>query len=182
VSIVSRFLQGGRGTPSAGDLTIEPMRRRHLKGVMAIEEQVYPRPWTQGVFVSEMEQVRRGQREYLVASAGSRVVGYGGLMLLPEEAHITNIAVDPAEQRRGVGRRLMVALSRAARANGAESMSLEVRVSNVAAQEMYRAFGYVPAGVRQKYYENVEDAIVMWVHDVDTAAYDALLRSMEKRG
>ena len=152
-------------------VSLEPMRRRHIRQVLEIENQVYPRPWTQGVFVDELAAARRAQRHYVVALADNRVVGYGGIMLSIDEAHITNIAVDPALQKRGIGRTLMVELCAAARDCGCKSMSLEVRVSNKAAQAMYAAFGFVPAGVRQRYYENSEDAIVMWCHDIDGDAF-----------
>lgn len=182
MSIVSRLLQrdaaDGPGVDADG-ITITPLRRRHLKAVMAIEKQVYPRPWTQGVFLSELEQMRKGHRLYVVALRGTTVLGYGGLMLLPDEAHVTNIAVDPALHRNGVGRRLMVHLAHEARRVGANALSLEVRVSNLAAQAMYRRFGFVPAGIRQKYYENTEDAIVMWAQDIDSATYAELLRGIE---
>ena len=182
MSIVGRLLQRDDADGprvEADGITLTPLRRRHLKAVMAIEKQVYPRPWTQGVFLSELEQVRKGNRLYVVALRGSTVLGYGGMMLLPDEAHVTNIAVDPALHRNGVGRRLMVHLAREARRLGAHALSLEVRVSNAAAQAMYRRFGFVPAGIRQKYYENTEDAIVMWAQDIDSPAYADLLHQIE---
>lgn len=180
MSIVSRFLQRPDPVPERpAEILLEPLRKRHLRSILAIEERVYPRPWTAGVFSSELELARRGQRVYVAATQRGVLLGYGGIMLLPEEAHITNIAVDPDLQRQGIGRRLLARLAREARRHGATSLSLEVRVSNTAAREMYRSFGFVPAGVRQRYYEGVEDAIVMWAHDIDRPAYDELLRQQE---
>lgn len=182
MSIVSRFLRDGRAAPLPEDpveIVLEPLRKRHLRSVLAIEERVYPRPWTAGVFTSELDLVRRGQRAYVAATRRGELVGYGGVMLLSGEAHITNIAVHPDEQRRGIGRRVLARLAREARRHGSTSLSLEVRVSNTAAQEMYRSFGFVPAGIRQRYYEGVEDAIVMWAHDIDRPEYDELLRRRE---
>ena len=150
------------------------MRRRHLRGVLRIEAQVYPRPWSLGLFLSEI--ALRTSRIYLVARVGATVVGYAGLMLTGSDGHITTIAVDPAWHRRGIGSRLLVAVSRAGIDRGCTALTLEVRVSNQAAQEMYRRFGYGPAGVRKNYYtETNEDAIVMWAHDIDLAAYRARL-------
>jgi ribosomal-protein-alanine N-acetyltransferase len=94
------------------------------------------------------------------------VVGYAGLMFVVGDAHVTNIAVASNRQRSGIATRLLAGLSWEAIARGCEAMTLEVRVSNLGAQALYRKFGFVPAGVRQRYYENTEDAIVMWCHDI----------------
>ena len=154
------------------------MRRRHLRGVLRIENQVYPRPWSLGLFLSEL--ALRTTRAYYVAKVGPTVVGYAGLMLTGTDGHITTIAVDPAWHRRGIGTRLLLALSRAGIAMGCTGLTLEVRMSNDAAQGMYRRFGYAPAGVRKNYYaESNEDALVMWAHDVDLPAYAARLDEIE---
>lgn len=156
------------------------MRRRHLRGVLKIEAQVYPRPWSLGLFLSEL--ALRTSRIYIVAKVGSTVVGYAGLMLTGGDGHVTTIAVDPAWHRHGVGTRLLLALSRAGIARGCTGLTLEVRVSNEAAQTMYRRFGYAPAGVRKNYYsESNEDALVMWAHDVDLPAYAERLDAIEAR-
>jgi ribosomal-protein-alanine N-acetyltransferase len=97
------------------------------------------------------------------------------LILIVDEAHVSNVAVDPRRQRHGIGRRLMLELCTAARLRGCVSLSLEVRVTNVAAQELYRSFGFAPAGVRKLYYEGAVDAIVMWCHDVDGPEFAARL-------
>ena len=160
------------------EIEITTLRRRHLRGVLRIEQQVYPRPWSLGLFLSEL--ALRTTRIYLVAKAGVTVVGYAGLMLTGSDGHITTIAVDPAWHRRGVGSRLLLELSRLGVANGCTALTLEVRVSNGAAQAMYRQFGYAPAGVRKNYYtETNEDALIMWAHDVDLAPYAARLDEIE---
>jgi ribosomal-protein-alanine N-acetyltransferase len=154
------------------------MRRRHLRGVLRTENQVYPRPWSLGLFLSEL--ALRTTRVYFVAKVGTTVVGYAGLMLTGSDGHITTIAVDPAWHRRGIGTRLLLAISRAGIAMGCTGLTLEVRMSNEAAQGMYRRFGYAPAGVRKNYYaESNEDALVMWAHDVDLPAYAERLAEIE---
>lgn len=156
------------------------MRRRHVRQVMKIEAQVYPRPWSSALFLQEI--VRRGDRVYLAARYESTVVGYGGLITSGLEAHITTIAVDPAYHRAGIGTKLMVGLLDAAIAGGGKTISLEVRRSNFAAQNMYEKFGFRPVGLRPGYYvETGEDAIVMWVDQVDTPDYAALLNRMRMR-
>src|SRR5438309_6546185 len=163
--------------PEPVDLEISRMKRRHLRGVMAIERQVYPRPWSPSLFLSEMSEVYN--RAYLVARAGRDVVGYGGVICYGDEAHITTIAVDPEHHRRKIGTRLMYELVRAAIALGARAVSLEVRMSNWGAQRMYGRFGFRPVGVRKGYYQETgEDALVMWVDDVDKRQYRKQLESI----
>jgi ribosomal-protein-alanine N-acetyltransferase len=164
--------------PEELEVVITPMRRRHLRGVLRIESQVYPRPWSLGLFMSELGF--RNSRIYLVARVGTTVVGYAGLMLVAGDGHITTIAVDPAWHRNKIGSRLLLFLARRGVEHGVENLTLEVRVSNEGAQDMYRAFGFAPAGVRKGYYtETNEDAIVMWASDIATPAYAARLATLE---
>jgi ribosomal-protein-alanine N-acetyltransferase len=161
-------------------VTIAPMKRRHVRSVLRIEEQVYPRPWTSSLFLSEL--ALRTTRAYFVARVGKDVVGYAGVMISFEDSHVTTIAVDPAWQRRGIATRLLVALARESLVRGAQHLTLEVRISNKGAQDLYRRFGFAPVGVRKNYYpETNEDALVMWVHDIDTPEYARLLTGLEGR-
>ena len=174
MSVIERFL-GGRRTgdgPDADGVTIRPMRRRDLKaGVMDVEAAAYPTPWSIGVFQSELDQVRSGTRHYLVALRGGDLVGHAGVWFTGEEAHVTNIAVAPKVRRLGIATKLMCAQADVVIARGCTAWTLEVRVSSAGAQEMYRQFGFVPAGVRKRYYENTEDAIVMWCHEIQGPGY-----------
>ncbi|HEV8420426.1 MAG TPA: ribosomal protein S18-alanine N-acetyltransferase [Actinomycetota bacterium] len=152
------------------ELEIARMRRRHLKGVMAIERQVYPRPWSPNLFLSEMNELRN--RMYLVARINREVVGYGGIMCYGDEAHVTTIAVDPEHHRRKIGTRIMFELVEEAIRMGARAVSLEVRVSNWGAQRLYSRFGFRPVGIRKNYYQETgEDAVVMWVDGVRSPDY-----------
>ena len=156
--------------PDELDVTISAMRRRHLRSVLRIEQQVYPRPWSMGLFMSELSI--RGSRVYVVARVGTTLVGYAGLMLVADDGHVTTLAVDPSWHRHKLGTRLLHALATAAIQRGAKNLTLEVRASNHAAQSLYRAFGFAPAGIRKGYYvETKEDAIVMWANDVDQPEY-----------
>jgi ribosomal-protein-alanine N-acetyltransferase len=166
--------------PAAPDVFLVPMRRRHLRAVLRIESLVYPRPWTLSLFLSEL--ALRSTRVYTVARVGGEVVGYAGLMLSGPDAHVTTIAVDPEWQRRGVGARLLLNMARQAVERGAAHLTLEVRVTNKAAQDLYRAFGFRPAGVRKNYYvETNEDALVMWADDIDQPPYADRLAAIEAR-
>ena len=161
------------------DLVIVPMRRAHIRKIMPIEQQVYPRPWTAQVFVEELEQARIGKRHYLVGTIGDELVGYGGLLYVENDAHVTNIAVHPLWRSRGIATELLLDLAWQANYRGCEAMTLEVRHTNVAAQQLYRRFGFVPAGVRKKYYENRDDAIVMWCAGVQQPEFAERLRNIE---
>ncbi|MGE3619630.1 MAG: ribosomal protein S18-alanine N-acetyltransferase [Acidimicrobiia bacterium] len=164
--------------PAPVAVALAPMRRRHLRSVLRIEQQVYPRPWSLGLFMSELGY--RAGRLYLVARVGAAVVGYAGLMLSADDGHVTTIAVDPAWHRQKIGSRLLLGLARGAIDEGAANLTLEVRVSNLAAQALYRSFGFAPAGVRRNYYvETNEDALVMWATDIDTPGYNARLDALE---
>ncbi|HZM31839.1 MAG TPA: ribosomal protein S18-alanine N-acetyltransferase [Acidimicrobiales bacterium] len=168
-------------TPDPEDLEVRltAMRRRHLRGVLRIEQQVYPRPWTFGLFLSEIGQ--RATRLYLVARVRGEVVGYAGLFRAVDDGHITTVAVDPAWQRHGIATRMLLALARGAEERGCVNLTLEVRMSNTGAQALYQRFGFVPAGVRKGYYpETGEDALVMWANDIDAPPYAARLASLER--
>lgn len=170
------------------EAVVVPMRRRHLRAVLAIEQQVYPRPWSPALFAAELEQPRETRR-YFVALAprggaglagrpllGREVVGYTGLIVQPgqsdagtggpgTEVHVTTVAVHPHHHRRKVASRLLLALLTEARDLGAQAATLEVRVANRGAQRLYAGFGFVGVGVRPGYYaETGEDALIMWAH------------------
>lgn len=164
--------------PDPLPVQVVAMRRRHMRGVLRIEQQVYPRAWSMSLFLSEL--ALRSTRAYFVARVGREVVGYAGLMMALEDGHVTTVAVDPRWQRHGIAKRLMVAVCREAIERGAEALTLEVRLSNHAAQDLYRRFGFRPVGVRKGYYQETgEDALVMWAHDVRGEEYGALLAALE---
>ncbi len=167
----------GISEPGVPRLEITRMRRRHLRGVMAIERQVYARPWSPNLFVAEMTEPNN--RCYLVARVDKSIVGYAGMICYGDEAHITNIAVDPQEHRRGIGARLLYAEMLQAVSMGAHAVSLEVRVTNWGAQRLYGHFGFRPVGIRRNYYQELnEDALIMWTDDVRTPAYTRRLEAI----
>lgn len=156
--------------PEVVDVEITKFRRRHLRKVLTIETRVYPRPWSASLFLSELAQ--RSTRSYIVARYEGEVVGYAGMMFTGLEAHITNIAVDPTFHGRKVGSRLLLTLITEAIARGAETVSLEVRVSNIPAQAMYEKFGFAVVGTRKGYYiETKEDAFVMVAEGANSTDY-----------
>lgn len=160
-------------------LVISQMQRRHIRSVMTIEEQVYPRPWTPKVFEEEIAMMNQKHRYYLVAHVGNEIVGYGGLLFAGDDAHITNLAVSPTWHRRGVATELLLDLAWEARVRKLSVLTLEVRHTNLAAQDLYRRFGFAPAGVRKKYYENTDDAIVMWCSNIQSDEFAWRLSEIE---
>ena len=154
------------------------MRRAHLREIHRIDRLVYPRPWSMALYLDELQ--RGSQRVYRVAcqrgpgGRGAGVIGYGGFMIVADEGHIVSVAVHPDCQGHGVGAQLMLELHREARRiDQLRALTLEVRVSNEAAQRLYRWFGYAPVGSRKNYYRGGpggtrEDALVMWCHDIDS--------------
>jgi [ribosomal protein S18]-alanine N-acetyltransferase len=180
MSILSSRLRRG-ATPA---ISIEPMRRRDLKAILPIEDSAYPTSWSRRVFENELDQAADGTRYYVTARDAREIVGYAGLWIVPDpegsQAHVTNIVVADHRRREGVATHLMVHLARAALERGCTSWTLEVRSSSVGAQELYRRFGFAPAGVRRRYYDNVEDAIVMWCHDLAAPDFMERLRAIER--
>ncbi|MBY6275149.1 ribosomal protein S18-alanine N-acetyltransferase [Symbiobacterium thermophilum] len=144
------------------EIAVHPMTLADLDQVMEVERLSYLTPWSRQAFESELLQ---RYTVYLVARAGERVVGFAGMHVLWEMAHVTNVAVHPEFRGRGIGERLMRELIRIAYRRGAVRMTLEVRVGNFPAQALYRKLGFVtePGAVRKGYYTDTgEDAIIMW--------------------
>ena len=169
------------GREHARGLAITPMRKRDLRhGILDIESVAYPVGWSHSIFVSEIDQMRSGTRHYIVARLDGKIVGYAGLWFAVDEAHVTNVAVDPQFRRQGIARALMMRLADAAIERGCAAWTLEVRLSSFGAQRMYESFGFESAGIRQKYYDNVEDAVVMWCRDIQSDTYRLRLDEMQR--
>ena len=150
-------------------VTIREMQRSDIPTVAALERVIYPQPWSARLFFDELG---KGDRSYLVVEDGGEhdIVGYGGMLLVEQDAHITSLTVAPAQRGRRLGTRLLLALVEQALERGARHLTLEVRVSNVSAQGLYERFGFAPVGKRKDYYVD-EDALVMWAIDIDTDTY-----------
>src|ERR1700746_3278171 len=118
--------------PDALEVRVTTMRRRHLRGVLRIENQVYPRPWSLGLFMSEL--ALRSGRIYLVARIGPTGVGYAGVMVGGHKGHVTTIAVNPRWHRAKIGTRLLLHATRQSIAADVTALTLEVRMSNSGAQ------------------------------------------------
>lgn len=141
-------------------MKFEPLRYEHLKQMAEIEREAFDQPWNERMFIPEVEDENA---YYLVGTKGDEVVCYGGFHKVLDEAHITNIAVKSPYRGRGIGTLLMSELMNRARLLGVKYMTLEVRDGNEYAIRLYKSFGFTVEGIRKKYYNNVHDALIMWL-------------------
>jgi [ribosomal protein S18]-alanine N-acetyltransferase len=154
-----------------GVITIRDFEHEDVAAALVLEVLNQPQPWTEGIFNDELSAENR---TYLVAEDGA-VCGYGGVMLVGDEAHITNLLVASEHRGQGIGRRLMIGLIEVAIDEGARHLTLEMRSENEAARSLYSWLGLAPVGVRRGYYDD-DDALIMWAHDIDSAEYAERLR------
>jgi ribosomal-protein-alanine N-acetyltransferase len=156
------------------------MRIEDIPAVHAIESASFPTPWPPYAFRGELEGNRMAH--YLVVRVGERLVAYAGIWLMVDEAHVTTFAVLPVYRRRGIGGRLLCEVIELAAALGATVVTLEVRLSNAAARQLYQRFGFRPVGVRPRYYtDNGEDALIMTTDGLDQPSMLRLRAALAER-
>ena len=161
-------------------VVVGPMGVDDVRAVHEIERLSFRTPWPAYAF----EQELRGNRlaRYVVARAGDRVVGFAGVWLMVDDAHITTFGVHPDWRRQGIGRQLLVNLAELSSAIGARRMTLEVRVSNEAAQALYRSFGFDVVGRRPRYYtDDGEDALIMTTPELDDPRMRTIVEEHRER-
>ncbi len=143
------------------DIIIRKMEEKDLDRIMEIEKDAFTTPWPKESFLLEITKNQLAR--YIVAEIDNMVVGYGGIWLILDEGHITNIAVESKYRKMGVGKAIVEGLIYLCTKQGIKAMTLEVRESNISAQNLYKKYGFVESGVRPKYYaDDNEDAIIMW--------------------
>ena len=155
------------------------MRREDVPVVMAVERAAYSDGWPATAFERELTQ--NAMARYLVlGDADGRVLGFAGLWLMVDEAHVVTVAVVPEERRKGLGRVLVHGLIELAIEHGMSAATLEVRISNDAARALYREYGFYEVGTRKRYYsDNGEDAVIMTTEELASPAYQ---RRLERLG
>lgn len=137
------------------------MEEHDLEWILEIESCSFPVPWSRDSFLNEIHFNEFAT--YLVCCNGDTVIGYAGMWVILDEAHITNIAVHPDYRGMGIGLKLARALIDFGLMDGAVRFTLEVRRSNTIAQSLYKKLGFKTTGVRKRYYsDNKEDALIMW--------------------
>ncbi len=144
------------------DITVSFMEMADIEEVMEIEEKSFNIPWPRQAFVKELCDNKFAC--YLVARWEGRVVAYGGMWFILDEAHITNIAVHPDYREKGIGTRLLKEMIAYGVSREITSFTLEVKVSNQKAINLYKKEGFEAAGTRKGYYsDTLEDALIMWL-------------------
>lgn len=142
-------------------IKLRTMHYTDLKSVISLEKKAYPQPWTAGIF---RDCLRVGYRAW-VMTLDKNIIGYAIVMLSPGEAHILNICIDPAYQKKGLGHHLLRYLVKKSNQTDIDMVLLEVRRSNTAAQQLYQSEGFHELGVRKAYYPAAdngrEDAIIL---------------------
>ncbi len=142
-------------------IELQNMSLEDIDQVYEIENLSFTTPWSRESFKSEL--LKNDLARYIVAKVDGKVAAYGGMWIVLDEAHITNIAVHPEYRGRKIGETLVKALLRTAKENKAADITLEVRASNDAARKLYKKLGFKDGGRRKGYYEDTgEDAIIMW--------------------
>lgn len=180
---------------------VEPMRLLDIGEVMEIEHDSFPSPWSARAyrhdllendlshyFVVRQRSLERPElsllarvRRSLGVGIRPAILGYGGFWLMAGEAHISTIAVQPNWRRRGIGELLLVAMLDRATELGAEIATLEVRVSNVTAQNLYHKYGFQQVGLRRRYYrDRDEDALIMSTERLTSATFQSHFQQLKQ--
>lgn len=143
---------------------VRPMQAMDVNRVHELETTCFRTPWSRDSLAGEL---KNRIAHYLVFERDGRVEAYAGMWIIYEEAHITNVAVDPAFRRQGIAKRVMLCMMRTAKLFGASEMTLEVRENNLGAQALYARLDFEKAGVRKGYYTDTgEAAYIMWNRDI----------------
>jgi [ribosomal protein S18]-alanine N-acetyltransferase len=146
--------------------------------VMEVERLAFSPGWAPTAFAHEL--THNGMARYVVLeSASGEILGFAGLWLMVDEAHVVTVAVPPPLRGRGYGRLLVHALVELARDCGMASATLEVRDSNAAARNLYGLYGFYEVGLRKRYYaDNGEDAVIMTTEEFESPAYQSRLERL----
>lgn len=147
------------------NIEIVTLKSEHIDSILKIDNLSFPTPWSRQSFQKEIEN--NSFARYVVAKKDDVIIGYAGMWLILDEGHITNIAVHPEFRGIGAGNKLLEALIEICKIESVTSMTLEVRISNIVAQNLYRKYGFAEEGIRKEYYgDNKEDALIMWKHNI----------------
>lgn len=142
-----------------GEISFSPLKENDLEEVLAIERASFPTPWTRGMF---LEDAARGDMcIFMVARLENKIIGYGGLWLVLNEAHLGNLAVHPRFRHQGIGKEILKKLIEIACSKKAALMTLEVRETNEIARALYEKMGFKLVAIRKGYYQDTkEDAFI----------------------
>jgi len=143
------------------DIKVRNMEEKDIDSVLKIEKESFSVPWSRDSFV--LEVTKNMLAKYIVAELDGKTVGYGGIWLIIDEGHVTNIAVAKDYRGLGIGNKIVEGIIKICADRNIRSITLEVRKSNNVAQNLYKKYGFKGYGIRSRYYsDNNEDAIIMW--------------------
>ncbi len=144
----------------SAEIIVRPMTAADLRKVWQLEQECFADAWSMKLLA---DALANDYDHFWVAECGEDICGYANLRVLAGVGEIERIAVNLAQRRRGVGRKLMEAMEAFARKEGVGEMTLEVRAGNTAARKLYESFGFAGEGRRKDYYRNpTEDALILW--------------------
>lgn len=146
------------------EFKLVPMNKNHIHDILEISKLSFHTPWSKESFINELNNTFA---HYVVATVDNKPIGYGGMWIIIDEGHITNIAIHPNFRGQRVGTKILEEMINVCKSKNAQAMTLEVRKSNLVAQKLYSSFGFKEEGIRKQYYEdNKEDCIIMWNRDI----------------
>lgn len=164
--VMPLYLRGVDAKARFTDYKISEMKDSDIDELVELDKTAFPRPWNRNMFHSELHN---GYGHYWVLRSDDKITAYGGFWVIGDECHITNIAVHEDYRHMGQGRTLLEHLLETARLYGAHGITLEVRPSNTTAMSLYRSHGFIIEGTRKHYYEDGEDAYIMWYYYPDSS-------------
>jgi len=163
-----------------GDFSVAPMTTADIAAVMRIERASFSTIWPSDAFYNELSTNKLAH--YFVGRCQERVVAYGGIWVILEDSHVTTLAVEPDYRGRGFGEVLLLRLIDEAIERNAAWLTLEVRESNVVAQQLYRKYGFTTVTMRSGYYsDDNESALIMWAGSLRSELYRNRLRVLRAR-
>jgi [ribosomal protein S18]-alanine N-acetyltransferase len=161
-------------------MSILPMATGDIPVVTKIERASFATIWPSDAFYNELSTNKVAH--YYVGRIGDRIVAYGGIWVILEDSHVTTLAVDPAFRGRRCGEIMLLRLIEEAMERGAAWMTLEVRESNVVAQQLYRKYGFTAVTMRRGYYsDDNESAMVMWAGSLKSELYRSRIAALRER-
>lgn len=145
-------------------LVIRPWKKSDIDAVYEIEVECFRSPWTK---LSLLSEYRNKIAVYKVVELDNRIVGYCGMWVLYDEAHITNIAISRNYRGNGYAQKLLIEMMKSASLKDATMMTLEVRETNIPAQNLYKKLSFEKEGERKKYYQDTgESAYLLWNRNI----------------
>ncbi|MEH2424661.1 MAG: ribosomal protein S18-alanine N-acetyltransferase [Nostoc sp.] len=158
------------------DLEIKLLKKEHLSALLELDQACFGGLWTMEAYGRELDSPNSDLLGLFSSVSSSRLLGMGCFWSILEEAHITILAVHPQYHRQGMGAALLYSLIKTACDRKMERATLEVRASNLGAISLYQKFGFKTAGRRRRYYQdNDEDALILWLPDLQHPKFQATL-------